>query len=160
MGLSARLSASKVCGLVLLALGAAMACSGSGDDAGGGSGGSVWAPTTVPFDPSCKGCKEIGTTALPHMGEVALLRDERVDDPLAQWGKCVNGILDCIEKSKDESTCVAESTCPRACKSDYRAHLDKLGRSDFDARWNALKAVFVSPVSRCAVSSSSAEVQP
>lgn len=137
-----------------------MACSGSGEDESAGSGGSVWAPTTVPFDPSCTDCKELGTTSLPHMGEVKILRDERVNDPVAQWGKCVNGILDCIEKTKDESACVQSSSCPGACKADYAAHLEKLGRSDFDARWSSLRAVFVSPTSRCAVSSATPEVQP
>jgi hypothetical protein len=121
----------------------------------------VWAPTTVPFDPTCKDCKDLGTTSLPHVGEVVVLRDERVDDPVAQWGKCVNGILDCVEKTKDESKCVADSTCPAPCKDDYRSHIQKLGRSDFDARWNALKAVFVAPTSRCTVSSpASPSVQP
>lgn len=161
MGLSARFSASKVCGLLFFVLGSVMACSGSGDD-GSGSGNGVWAPTTVPFDPNCANCTEIGTTALPHMGEVRILKPEGVNDELAQWGKCVNGMLDCIEKTQDESACVQSSSCPGACKSDYRAHLEALGRSDFDARWNSLRAVFMSPTSRCAVNTkpTTEQVQP
>jgi hypothetical protein len=95
------------------------------------------------------------------MGEVTLLRDERVNDPLAQWGKCVNGILDCIEKTEDESACVQSSSCPNACKQDYAAHLEKLGRDDLDARWISLNAVFVTPTSRCTASSEpEPEVEP
>lgn len=160
MGIWARYSAEKVCGFLLLALGSVMACSGSGDGDSGGAGDGVWAPTTVPFDPTCADCKEIGTTSLPHMGEMRVLTPEGVNDPVAQWSRCVNGILDCIEKTKDESACVESSSCPGACKNDYRAHLENLGRSDFDARWNSLRAVFVSPTSRCAVSSPTTEVQP
>jgi hypothetical protein len=141
---------SKLCGVALLALGTVMACSGGGDD-DGRSGGSVWAPTTVPYDPTCANCTEIGTTSFAHMGEVLILKPDGVNDELSQWGKCVNGLLDCIEGKQDESACVKSSACPAACKNDYQAHLDALGRSDFQARWDSLRAVFMTPTSRCAV---------
>lgn len=161
MGRTFRLTGTRVCALFFAVLGCAVACSGSSDDGGAGASDSVWAPTTVPFDPTCKDCTKIGTVSLPHVGEFDVLRDPRVDDPLEQWGRCVNGILDCIEQTRDESGCVAKSSCPKACKNDYQAHLSRLGRSDLEARWNALRAVFVSPTSRCAVESSpSVEVQP
>jgi hypothetical protein len=160
MGRTFRLTGTRLCALFFIVLGSAVACGGGGDD-GGGTTGSVWAPTTVPFDPTCKDCTKVGTVSIPHMGEVDVLRDSSVDDPVRQWARCVNGILDCIEETKDESGCVARSSCPGACKDDYAAHLKKLGRKDLETRWNALRAVFVSPTSRCTVESSPAiEVQP
>lgn len=143
-----------------MAMGAASACGEGGDDGRSGSS-SVWKPTTVAFDPTCKGCEEVGTATLSHMGDVKLMRAPGVDDPEAQWVHCVNGILDCIEQGKDESACVDGSACPGPCKSDYRAHLDAMGKSDVDAKWAALFAVFKSPTSRCALPGSEvAEVAP
>ncbi len=159
MGKSARLTATRAAGLFFIALGCAAACGSSdGDDAGGS--GSVWAPTTVPFDPTCKGCEELGTVMLSHLGEAKLMVDRNVDDPEAQWTRCVNDILDCVEETKDESACVAKSGCPKACKADYEARLSALGQSDLSARWSALRAVFVSPTSRCAPAGKGPEVVP
>jgi hypothetical protein len=152
MGEPRELGAHRVLGVVLVALGIASACGSGGDDSGNPSG-SVWKKTTVPFDPNCTDCEEVGTVSLPHMGEARLLRDSRVDDPEAQWTHCVNGILDCVEQGKDESACVSSSACPGPCKDDYRAHLDALSTNDVKAKWSALRAVFVSPTSRCALAS-------
>lgn len=160
MGRAAHLTATRASAILLIALGCASACGDAGDD-GNGSGSNVWAPTTVPFDPACKGCEEIGAVSLPHMGEAKLMVNPRVDDPEAQWSRCVHGIMDCIEETRDETACVTKSSCPAPCKADYKAHLGKLGSTDLAARWSALRAVFVSPTSRCApAASSSPEVTP
>lgn len=145
--------------MLCVAVGAASACSSASEERGPRSG-SVWTETTHPFDPACTGCEDLGTATLAHMGEARLLRNTAVDDPEAQWTHCVNGILDCIEQGKGESACVAASKCPEACKADYRAHRDKLG-DDVTDDWTAIKAVFVSPASRCALASASTpEVVP
>jgi len=159
MGEFRELGARRVLGAVLCALGIASACSSSGDDSSDSNGG-VWKTTTVPFDPACTDCEEIGSVNLAHMGEATLLRDSRVDDPEAQWMHCVNGILDCVEQGKDESACVSGSSCPGACKEDYRAHLDALPSNDVKAKWSAIRAVFVTPTSRCALPSEPEQVSP
>lgn len=158
MGEPRELGARRVLGAVLVALGIASACSSDSDDSGNSSG-SVWNKTTVPFDPDCADCEEIGTMSLPHMGEATLLRNSRVNDPEAQWSRCVTGILDCIEQGKDESACVSSSKCPDPCKGDYQAHIDALGTADVKAKWAAIRAVFVTPTSRCALPSTP-EVTP
>ncbi|MBK7585272.1 MAG: hypothetical protein IPI67_34425 [Myxococcales bacterium] len=160
MGRTAHLAATRVAALFLIALGCASACGDSGDSKSGG-GSSVWAPTTVPFDPTCKDCEEVGKVNLPHMGEARLMANSRVDDPTAQWTRCVNGILDCIEETRDESACVAKSSCPGPCKADYKTHLSALGHSELADRWAALRAVFEAPTSRCALPSNlNPEVTP
>lgn len=143
------LSWTRAFAVLLMASGVASACGSSSEEGRSGSS-SVWKPTTVAFDPTCKGCEEVGTVTLPHMGDAKLMRAPGVDDPEAQWVHCVNGILDCIEQGKDESACVGSSGCPGPCKSDYRARLDAMGKNDVDAKWAALRAVFESPTSRCA----------
>jgi hypothetical protein len=142
---------NRAAAVLLVAFGAASACSADSGGSRTHGSASVWKETTVPFDPDCKGCEEIGTTTIAHMGDFKIMRDSRVDDPDAQWSHCVNSVLDCIEQRKDESECVSSSKCPGPCKEDYDAHLRALGRSDVDAKWSAIKAVFASPTSRCSL---------
>ncbi len=95
----------------------------------GGSGrtsGSIWRPTTVPFDPECrKDCREVKHVRDAHGADMTFLYNPKVDDALAQWGDCVHSILTCLVKPEtDLPGCVGKSACPEQCRARF---LDRIG---------------------------------
>jgi hypothetical protein len=81
----------------------------------------VWQPTTVPFDPDCPNCEVLETSdTLPHLGvQITFLYDPAVDDPIAQWGDCLQSMLECLQGGSGMSACAASATCPSECKTLY-----------------------------------------
>lgn len=97
---------------------------------------SVWAATTTPYDPSCsQGCIEIERVERSHMGSFRLMSNPSVDDPIAQWDRCVRGVSDCLVENGTSawSSCVADSSCPRPCVDAFDRALAELPpRSAFE----------------------------
>jgi hypothetical protein len=111
----------------------------------------VWRPTTVPWDPECRtGCVAIARTApLAHADAELLLRvNPAVDDPIAQWGDCLESILACLERDGGRlAPCVDEAACPAECKALFRTQA--AGATDEEARADAFEAVFVHRTAPC-----------
>jgi hypothetical protein len=85
-----------------------------------------WTPATVSYDPQCKkGCKELRSTSLTHLGNISLYVQPKVDDAIAQWGDCLDSVTQCIEDrgltGPDIIACVEKSICPQACKVAFSA---------------------------------------
>ncbi len=123
-------------------------------------GESAWAPTTKPFDPTCADCTEVGEVELGHMGAAKIMFDTTTDDPEAQWVRCVNGILDCVEQTSDMPGCVETSGCPSACKAEYgRKRSGAPNPNAFDAKWNAFEIVFTAPTAVCSAEAGLTDVE-
>lgn len=110
----------------------------------------VWRPATVPFDPECRtGCTEVGRTApLAHTQMQLIIRaNPAIDDPIAQWGDCLESVLGCFERDGALAPCVEQAACPAQCKALFRsraaAAVDENGRVD------AFDAVFVDRAAPC-----------
>ena len=53
-----------------------------------------------------------------------------LDDPIAQWGQCMDTVLSCLSPSADSApeekasalqVCVAAAACPQACRDRFAA---------------------------------------
>jgi hypothetical protein len=127
------------------------ACS-SGTGTAGGAGGAPtddrWAPTTTPYDPTCaSGCEVIEQGDFGHIGELTLLVNPNVDDPVAQWGDCIDSFRLCIEKGTDARACSERSDCPESCRADYQDRID--GVNELEAQLEAFQAVFIDVGAPC-----------
>jgi hypothetical protein len=97
------------------------ACSGATPGDAADTGAAEWTPTTVPYDPACTGCQEVGRAAMGHHGEqvISLLVDPAVDDPVAQWGDCVEAVLTCLEGGGGMRACAGSEACPAGCRQRF-----------------------------------------
>lgn len=121
---------------------------GAPDTAAPDTGWDVWAPTTHPYDPACEGCQQVGVVAMGHLGGAVTLRfDPLVDDPVAQWGDCVESLLVCLEGGGDPLSCGDSADCPAACKAAFQAQVT--GISDVEGQVGALEAVYIVPGAPC-----------
>jgi len=129
---------------------------GSGGSAGvggasGGVGGAAlgeWAPTTVAYDPSCaSGCEVVEEGDYGHIGELRLLVNPDVDDPIAQWGDCIESFTVCIDNGMDARSCSEGSVCPDECRAEYEGRL--VGLSGLEAELRAFQAVYVDEGAPC-----------
>lgn len=124
-----------------------------GSRATGGAGGDppfsdVWEPTTVPYDPSCSsGCVVVEEGNFGHFGELEVLADLDVDDPIAQWGDCIESFTSCIDSGMDPQTCSEGSVCPEDCRADYEERI--VGLSDLRAQLLQFQAVYVDVGAPC-----------
>ena len=111
----------------------------------------VWRPTTVPWDPECRsGCVEVARTVpLAHSGaELRFRMNPAVDDPIAQWGDCLESVLSCLERDGGRlAPCIDDAACPAECKAVFRTRA--AGAADEDARADAFEAVFVDRAAPC-----------
>lgn len=111
---------------------------------------SVWAETTVPFDPSCARCEEIGSGEDPHLGKVTLKLDLETDDPVAQWGRCFEAFVPCFQRTGvDVRACVAEAPCPQVCRDAFDVRAQGIGDDARDALLDAFEEIFYDPDSLC-----------
>lgn len=118
---------------------------------GGASGisGSIWRPTTVPFDPECKtGCQEVKHVRDAHGADMTFMYNPKVDDAVAQWGDCVHTMLTCLVKPETDLTgCVGKSACPEQCRARF---LDRIGGERDPRRvLGVLEAVFIVKGAEC-----------
>lgn len=107
----------------------------------------VWAKTTVPFDPTCAQCTEIGAGSLSHIGEGKVLIDKRTDDPPAQWGRCIMGFLKCVDGNGAIPACVESAPCPTLCKAEFKKQLG--AGTAFDAQVAAMDHTFFDDGALC-----------
>lgn len=122
--------------------------------------GDVWAKTTVPYDPTCQS----GCTAVNQLdggqshgaSEIAVFVNPDVDDPIAQWGDCLQSIFTCVEAQSDPfqpgdqkastvKSCVAASSCPAACIERF-SRRSTGGAADVEA---ALDDIFIDKAGWC-----------
>ena len=89
----------------------------------------LWDQTSTPYDPTCEtDCIDAGhLVGGAHGAPSAELKyNPAVDDPIAQWGDCVQSIFVCLSDNGDPAaspkskaimarSCVAASTCPVPC---------------------------------------------
>ena len=121
----------------------------------------LWAPTTHAYDPECtEECPEIlSPRPIGHGGDDGLVfsmrTDPRLDDPIAQWGMCMDSVFSCTgleipdgeaERADVLRQCVAQSDCPQACRDRFA---DRAG-TDLDSVVDQFEAVFVAEDAWCA----------
>lgn len=118
----------------------------------------AWEDATVPFDSDCEDdCISLGTVGQSHgSAPVELLYNPAVDDPIAQWGDCLENIFVCmkpdenIDATPDEkaaiiNSCVASSICPVQCNDKF----DAISGSSIDRVLQAFDDVFIGPTAWC-----------
>ncbi|MEM6927779.1 MAG: hypothetical protein AAF602_12675 [Myxococcota bacterium] len=81
--------------------------------------GSVWEKASVPFDPECGSCSELGSGELGHLGDVRVLVDTQTNDAEAQWTTCVGSLMNCLSAFEPIRDCVAAAQCPTTCTRDF-----------------------------------------
>src|ERR1700752_4101392 len=94
----------------------------------------VWAPTSVAYDATCRvNCKDVRFISTGHNvrapleGELPVISyNPDVDDPIAQWGDCLDSIMRCVRDQPRNlgpavNTCVRQSRCPAKCVRRYLA---------------------------------------
>jgi len=123
----------------------------------------IWAETTHEFDPNCDvECPEImEPRPIGHGGESGLTfsmrTDPRLDDPIAQWGMCMDSVFTCIgvdlSEDADERAdmirqCVAHSSCPETCKS----HFAEEATGDLESVAAAFESNFIEETAWCSPS--------
>jgi hypothetical protein len=118
----------------------------------------VWEETTVPYtEDACEeeGACEVYAQALgghgAHDGEglFEFSYNPAIDDPIAQWGDCLDSVFTCISAGMDAAAargadadrvtlingCVAQAECPGECKDRFAS---RAAGEDFEG----LEAVF------------------
>jgi hypothetical protein len=71
-----------------------------------------------------------------------------VDDPIAQWGLCLDEVMTCLEAGGAAMDCAdTAATCPALCAQEFRARAE--GLSEESQRIAAFEAVFVQPGAPC-----------
>lgn len=117
---------------------------------------SPWQPTTVPYDSECEGeclenIEEIAVIATPHLSGIKIFVRPDVNDAIAQWGDCLDTIMDCIAEKDDASqaaACVAQSQCPDSCKDAYAKQFNA-GMSD-EQQMSGIDIIFLDDNAFCA----------
>jgi hypothetical protein len=69
------------------------------------------------------------------------------DDPIAQWGDCLESVLACFERDGTLAPCVEAASCPAECKALFRERAAVA--VDEDARVSAFEAVLVDRTAPC-----------
>jgi len=107
-----------------------------------------WAPTTVPYDPSCaSGCEVIEEGDFGHIGKIMLLANPDVDDPVAQWGDCIQSFRVCIEAGGDARPCSEGSECPEDCRAQLEERIRNV--TDLRTQLDAFKGVYLDEDAPC-----------
>lgn len=118
----------------------------------------VWNDTTVPYDPACaENCEMAGSLGSSHGSPpLDLVFNPKVDDPVAQWGDCVQSVFVCLQagtspdmddvsKAQNARTCVAQSICPQLCRDAYA----KQAAASPGAAQQAFEDIFISETASC-----------
>jgi len=111
-----------------------------------------WKPTTVAYDPGCKkGCEELSSTSLTHLGDISIYVQPNVDDAIAQWGDCLDSVTQCVEDKDltrvNIAACVKESICPNACKVAFATEVR--GANQVAEALDAFEQVFINDNTVC-----------
>ena len=107
-----------------------------------------WAPTTTAYDPECaSGCQVLEEGEFGHVGAVSLSFNPDVDDPVAQWGDCIESFRVCVGGGGEVGSCSEDSVCPEDCKADFEARLGSA--SEIGGQLAAFKAVYLDEGAPC-----------
>jgi hypothetical protein len=134
---------------LLLAL-SATACGGGGSEAGQKDPppDGPWAQATVAYDPDCAtGCVTLQSREPVHGVDLTILYNPDVDDPIAQWGDCLESFKVCITGGGAAAACSQQSQCPEVCRQDFETRVATL--SDLAAQFDAFEAVYISDGAPC-----------
>lgn len=111
-------------------------------------GDTVWKPTTAAYDPDCEtGCETLRSGEGPHGGEVRVSFNPAVDDPIAQWGDCLESFRSCVAVGGGAVACSQQSECPESCKQNFQGRASVL--SDLGEQLDAFEAVYISENAPC-----------
>ena len=89
-----------------------------------------------------------GTAA--HTGvELEVVYNPAIDDPLAQWGDCMDSVLGCLKSGDDFDLpgCTAQSICPESCRSEYARRVE--GVADKTTLVRTFQALFITKGAPC-----------
>lgn len=127
----------------------------------------LWAEATYEPDPDCEaGSPECPVFIEPfpigHGGSgsetgltMMAVTYPRLDDPIAQWGQCMDTVLTCVRPASGETadaraaqlrSCVAQSACPPACRERYAARAG----TDLETAHGQFLEIFVEEDAWCA----------
>jgi hypothetical protein len=107
----------------------------------------VWRETTVAYDPACTDCETLVSGEYGHVGEIRVAVDADTDDPIAQWGDCLQSFRDCVVGGDAADTCSQRSACPESCRADFEGRI--VGVTDLRAQISAFEAVYVNVGAPC-----------
>ncbi|OLF75266.1 hypothetical protein AWH62_05430 [Maricaulis sp. W15] len=129
----------------------------------------LWEVGTHEIDPDCVP----GSAACPVLisprpighgsaGEddmvLTAVRYPELDDPIAQWGACMDTVLTCLAPTADSTpddksaalrSCVAAADCPQACRDRFADRADQAG-ADLARLMAEFDAIFVAEEAWCA----------
>lgn len=80
--------------------------------------------------------------------------DPALDDPIAQWGDCMDSVFACVgfdgpgdeaDRANHLRQCVAQSSCPAACRDHFAAEAS----GDLQSVVEAFQASFLEEASWC-----------
>lgn len=125
----------------------------------------LWAEATYTVDPDCDPESAECYILLPPVPaghgsdgtgpSISLVAYPDLDDPIAQWGRCMDTVFACLgppdaaspaERAGRLRACVAAAECPQACLDRYAAQAD----GDLNAAVNAFERIFVAEDAWCA----------
>lgn len=125
----------------------------------------LWAEAIVTADPECDPETAECDILLPpvpagHGSDgsgpaISLVTYPDLDDPIAQWGRCMDTVFTCLGPPDDASAeeragrlraCVAGAECPQACLDRYAGQAG----GDLDAAVTAFQRIFVAEDAWCA----------
>ncbi len=125
----------------------------------------LWTEGTYTADPECDPESAECAILLPpvpagHGSDgtgpaISLVTYPDLDDPVAQWGRCMDTVFACLGPPDDASAaeragrlraCVAGAECPQACLDRYAGQAG----GDLDAAVNAFERIFVAEDAWCA----------
>lgn len=116
----------------------------------------IWAPATVPFDPECtENCEILREGAGAHGSsdpedKIEFKYNPAVDDDIAQYGDCLEGIVNCmtaldVEDADGMRACVTNAPCPDLCKERFA----EKASGDAAAVEKAFYDLFIDPAGIC-----------
>lgn len=110
-----------------------------------------WKETTAAYSLSCaddQDCKPVAVVRPGHGGPAVMLSyNSAVDDPVAQWGDCVQSVMACRKDGKTWRDCVGDSLCPASCIGEFSNKISDSVADD--AQENIFESIFIDEGGSC-----------
>lgn len=93
-------------------------------------------------------CVVVARVSPGHRGErIDVLINPNLDDPIANWSRCLDAFMVCIGDGGAPDACLADAPCDDSCKTDALAALT--GVVDVEAGLDVFEGFYVRPDAAC-----------
>ena len=109
-----------------------------------------WQPTTQSYKANCGADCAILTNVIPgHKGNaMPLVYDPKIDDATAQWGDCLEDVMQCVHKTKSFKKCVNFNTsCPTICVEKFESKAKNV--TEFKQQRKIFENIFIDDNALC-----------